>query len=184
MPPGQMRQGDDHGFLTHQELADWAKHYAGSQNGNDQQSLEWLVFALRRGETRANHFALPMNQIDEIAVFSAGISIPHPSPSVLGVFNLRSQMVSLFDLAELLGLGQTATHTAEQRLLIFDDQEGRRIAFLIHAVVALAQLDARNIQERTAADGDGFIRSIADFNHQNIGLLDRDTLLSGARQRL
>jgi purine-binding chemotaxis protein CheW len=62
----------------------------------------------------ADSYAIEMACAREVAVLPALTRLPDAPPSVLGVFNLRGEIVPVFDTARLLGVGTTsgASHVA------------------------------------------------------------------------
>jgi purine-binding chemotaxis protein CheW len=56
-------------------------------------------------------YAVPVNWVREVVVASTLSPLVTAPPNVLGLFNLRGQIVPLFDTAALLGLGAAAPAT-------------------------------------------------------------------------
>ena len=51
-------------------------------------------------------YAIEMRQVREVVASPMLASVPTAPPTLLGVFNLRGEIVPLFDTAALLGLGR------------------------------------------------------------------------------
>jgi len=81
-------------------------------------------------------FALPVGQVLEVAVLGSLAPVPGAPPSVLGVRNLRGQVLPVIDLAGLLG---TARPHGAQKLVI-TEEAGRRAGLAIDEVTDVAEL--------------------------------------------
>ena len=56
-------------------------------------------------------YAVETSQVREVVAAPELTALPTAPRSVLGVFNLRGEIVPVFDLANLLGLGTTPAHS-------------------------------------------------------------------------
>jgi purine-binding chemotaxis protein CheW len=56
-------------------------------------------------------YAVETSQVREVVAAPELTALPTAPRSVLGVFNLRGEIVPVFDLANLLGLGTTPEHS-------------------------------------------------------------------------
>ena len=81
-------------------------------------------------------FALPVGQVLEVAELGSLAPVPGAPPSVLGVRNLRGQVLPVIDLAGVLG---TAHARGAQRLVIAEEA-GRRAGLAIDEVTDVAEL--------------------------------------------
>lgn len=81
-------------------------------------------------------FALPVAQVLEVAELGQLAPVPGAPPSVLGVRNLRGQVLPVIDLATVLG---TSRESAAQKLVIAEEA-GRRAGFAIDEVTDVAEL--------------------------------------------
>jgi purine-binding chemotaxis protein CheW len=75
-------------------------------------------------------YALPVESVLEVAEPGAITPVPGASASVLGVRNLRGQVLPVFNLAAVLGVQADRT---QPRLLVAEDN-GRRAGFTIDEV--------------------------------------------------
>ena len=171
-------------FVSHAELAYWARSYASEADaGHDNvwEAAEWIIF--RIGSER---FTVSTKAIDEVAAVRGGAMLPHQSPFVLGLMNLRGESVLLFDLARILGLGGTTKKTPTQRALLFRDDEGRRTGFLVECIETVANLDADRFQDSIGGDEgrSGLIAAVGDMDGGSIGRIDVPALLAGVAEWL
>lgn len=84
------------------------------------------------GET----YAFPVEDVLEVADLGHIARVPGAGPDVLGVRNLRGEVLPVFDLASVLGI---AREGAAHRLLVVE-HGGHRAAFAIDDVLDVAEL--------------------------------------------
>lgn len=83
-------------------------------------------------------YAFAVEHVLEVAELGEIAPVPGAQGDVLGVRNLRGEVLPVFDLAAVFGIGRPA---AAQRLLIVE-HDGRRAGFAIDEVVDVGQLPA------------------------------------------
>jgi len=81
-------------------------------------------------------YALPVEQVLEVAELGEIAPVPGSPESVLGVRNLRGEVLPVFDLASVFGI---AREGARQRLLVAE-HGGRRAGFAIDEVTDVGLL--------------------------------------------
>lgn len=102
-------------------------------------------------------YALPVEQVVEVAEIGQIAPIPGAPAAVLGVRNLRGQVVPVIDLATILG---TPREEPAERLVITEDA-GRRAGLAIYDVTDVGDLagpvqemDSPFLSGSTLVDGD------------------------------
>jgi len=68
------------------------------------------------------HYALPVTGVREVAKLGHLTPVPGAPPAVLGVWNLRGDVMAVIDLAALLGLQSAG---AQDRIVVVEDGERR-----------------------------------------------------------
>ena len=91
-----------------------------------------LVLPVERG-----WYAVPMDSVDEVIARPEVALIPTAPSSLLGVFNLRGEIVPLFDTAALLETGSTKTGS---HIVVIRSTLGRG-GLLIHHAPESAELE-------------------------------------------
>jgi purine-binding chemotaxis protein CheW len=89
-----------------------------------------------RVRVRDEHYALPVENVLEVAELGELSAVPGAGPAVLGVRNLRGQVLPVFDLATLFGLpgeGRPA------RIVVTEDR-GRQTGLAIDEVTDVGEL--------------------------------------------
>jgi purine-binding chemotaxis protein CheW len=84
------------------------------------------------------HYALPVTEVLEIAEIGQVTPVPGAPPGVLGVRNLRGQVVPVIDLATMLGLSPDAEN---ERIVVTED-DGRRAALAVTGTADVGELGA------------------------------------------
>jgi chemotaxis signal transduction protein len=81
-------------------------------------------------------FAIPVGHVLEVAELGEVAVVPRARPEMLGVRNVRGQILPVIDLALLLGIPQT---TVPGRLVVAEDG-ARRAAFAVDQVSGVGEL--------------------------------------------
>lgn len=84
----------------------------------------------------AEEYALPVRHVPEVADLGDITPVPGTPAQVLGIRNLRGEVLPVFDMAS--GLGTTGSGTPER--LVLADAGGRRCALAVDAVVEVTEL--------------------------------------------
>ena len=82
------------------------------------------------------NFALPVTQVLEVAELGQLAPVPGSPASVLGVRNLRGQVLPVIDLGTVLG----TAHENRGGKLVIAEESGRRAGFAIDEVTDVAEL--------------------------------------------
>lgn len=98
---------------------------------------------------------------------------------MLGILNLRGQIVTVLDLARRLGLGSTKPDP--QCRVIIVNSAGGKVGILVHRISDVVSVDLRE-QGSPPANMRGiqgrFFTGVCKREHSLIGLLDIDKVLS------
>jgi chemotaxis signal transduction protein len=155
--------------LPEPELDYWTERYA--QGGAEVEHPGQAYVLVRLSGER---FAVAMQDLDEVATVTTGIALPHLDPRVLGLANVRGELLPLLDTAALLGLGTAYRLGGRNRTLVIRDQHGRRTGLPVDAVEAVEDLDPGTFQIRHGAPGGAPVRRVGVGEHkgQSLSLLD------------
>ena len=83
--------------------------------------------------------ALPIERVREVIVGQQYTSLPGSAQYVLGLINLRGQIITAIDLGVRLGRRPSAADP-EHRLVVVD-HEGRGVAFAVERLAGMAHVD-------------------------------------------
>jgi len=122
---------------------------------------------------------MEIRQIQEINKLSQLTRAPQAPADVLGILNLRGQIVTVLDLARRLGLG--STEPDPQCRVIIVNSAGGKVGILVHRISDVVSVELRE-QEPAPANMRGiqgrFFTGVCKREHSLIGLLDIDKVLS------
>lgn len=82
-------------------------------------------------------YALPVAQVLEVAELGTLAPVPGAPPAVLGVRNLRGQVLPVFDLGTVLGTSRDAPAAK----LVITEEAGRRAGLAIDEVTDVGELE-------------------------------------------
>jgi purine-binding chemotaxis protein CheW len=114
-------------------------------------------------------YAFAVEHVLEVAELGEIAPVPGAEAQVLGVRNLRGEVIPVFDLASVFGIPREGL---AQRLLIVE-HEGRRAGFAIDEVVDVAELAAPTEEAEST-----LLRGASLDDGQLVGLVDVGRLLA------
>jgi purine-binding chemotaxis protein CheW len=157
--------------MSDAELQEWARFYArsavDSQHADD--ASAYVIFVLG-GE----RFAVPLQDLDEVARVECGIGLDHASTLVIGLVNIRGEVVPMLDTAAALRVRGTYQLGSSNRTLVIRDEQGRRTALPVDRVQSIELIGPGQFQFFPDAEDSGAIRRIAIAEHDghSMTLLD------------
>lgn len=126
-------------------------------------------------------YAVPMTHVLEIQRAPGVTTIPHTPPWVLGVTNLRGEIVSVVDLRLFLGLERREQAELERLIVLRSLQDDMHVGVLVDRVLGIRQWTASAVSQPTAE----FVDSAAEYTHgvveqgnDLVSVLDCERLLS------
>lgn len=112
-------------------------------------ALELLCF--RAG---GQEYGLPLRSIQEIRSHQSALPIPGQDTAVLGVLDLRGQVIALLDLRRLLGLPPAPAEDAALRAVIVLVHEERRLGLVVDEVLDVLPVPSQRLRLRPQLPGD------------------------------
>lgn len=119
----------------------------------------------------AEDYALPVDSVLEIAEVGEVAPVPGAPAEVLGVRNLRGQVIPVIDLASLFGL---PTEAPCERIVVAEDG-GRSAALAVEAV-----LDVTDVSAAEESDSP-YLTGAALIDGTLVGLVDVEAVLTGVQ---
>lgn len=95
-------------------------------------------------EITGQKFAIDIMSVREIRGWTASTRLPQAPPHVLGMINLRGQVLPVIDFGARLGLGQSDPHAAS--VVIVTEIGDRLVGLLVDAVCDILTLDEGAMQ--------------------------------------
>jgi purine-binding chemotaxis protein CheW len=158
-----------------QEMRD--EYWRGIEEGvaaSEEQSEEFLVFRLRN-----ERFAMPTRMAREVLRIPRLVKVPRLDARILGIINLRGQIVAVTDLRPLLGLAGGEIPAGGQ--LVVTEAAGISTALVVDRVEGIRSFSLTSIEPLTEGLS-GFPRdAVSGQVHQEqtlILLLNMDTILA------
>lgn len=110
-------------------------------------------------------YAIPARLVLEVAKLGAMTPVPGAPAAVLGISNIRGQVIPVVDLAALLGLGRDRAEDPVRIVLVADGE--RRAALTVDSLVDVGPLpdateDAESVLLAGAAMVDGVLVGMVD----------------------
>ncbi len=167
-------------------LEDWTRHFAAPAAIEAPGAQSAFVFRIG-----ADWLALPAGVADEVAEPRAVHSVPHRSGIVLGLVNVRGELLVCVSLARLLGIAhdvqrhgpsRQGRHGDRSRLLVLRS-DGRRVVCPVdeaHGGFRHAQQDLSPPPATIA--GAAYTRAVLRWGNRTAGYLD-DGLIAQALER-
>jgi purine-binding chemotaxis protein CheW len=123
-------------------------------------------------------FAIDIMSVREIRGWSASTRLPHAPTHVLGMINLRGQVLPVVDFAARLGLGGTEPNAAS--VVIVSEIDGRLVGLLVDAVCDILTLGEGMLQAAPDVGDAGvqeFVRGVITAQDGIVTLLSLDAVI-------
>lgn len=121
---------------------------------------------------------MEIQQIQEINKMTQMTRVPQAPADVLGILNLRGQIVTVIDLARRLGLGSTEP-TPQTRIIIVNTAGGK-VGILVNRISDVVAVDLRH-KEASPANMRGiqgrFFNGVCKRDNGLVGLLNIERVL-------
>lgn len=111
----------------------------------------------------AENFALPVGEVLEVADLGQLAPVPGAPGSILGVRNLRGQVLPVIDLATVLG----TTGSTDRGKLVITEKAGRRAGLAIDQVTDVGELPGP-----TQETDSPFLSGSTLLNGELVGIVD------------
>jgi chemotaxis-related protein WspD len=175
----------DRPFLP-QYRHEWSTHFARPKQPGVPAKASALVFRLH-----AEWLALRTQVFQEVAEHRLIHSLPHRQPGiVLGLVNIRGELLICVSLGHLLGLERTPSSQTLRRTydrLLVTSSDGNRLAFPADEVRGIHRFHLSELKEPPATlakSNSSYTQGVLPWAGRSVGLLDADRLLSSLNRSL
>lgn len=137
-------------------------------------NMQMVVFKLSNEE-----FAIEVSSIEAIIKLQAITKVPHAPAHVVGVTNLRGNIVPVIDLKKRLNLLETE-HNADTRIIVAILQDSK-VGMVVDAVSQVIEIDESQIEptpQITTSIDSAYIRGIVKVEKLLVILLDLEKIFS------
>ena len=124
-------------------------------------------------------YAVPVTRVQEIVRLQPITIIPRAPEYVLGMTNLRGQVIPVIDLVKRLGLGQVQ-QTKASRIMVAE-LPGQMVGMMVDNVISVAQLPRSKIEPPppvVRSVDSQFIEGLSHYQDNLLILLDLDKVLT------
>lgn len=145
-----------------------------AKNNADDPMLQWVTFRLD-GET----YGVNVMQVQEVLRHSEIAPVPGAPSYVLGIINLRGNVVSVIDTRNRFGLA--AGEITEQSRIVIIEAERHVIGILVDAVAEVVYLRQSEIETAPNVGNEEsarFIQGVCPRSDELLILVDLDKLLT------
>jgi purine-binding chemotaxis protein CheW len=147
---------------------------AAQKTVSDDPVLQWVTFRLA-GET----YGVNVMQVQEVLRYTEIAPVPGAPEYVLGIINLRGNVVTVIDTRNRFGL-DSGELTDNTRIVIIE-AEGHVIGILVDSVAEVVYLRQSEIETAPNVGNDEsakFIQGVCHKNEELLILIELDKLLS------
>jgi purine-binding chemotaxis protein CheW len=147
---------------------------AAQKTTSDDPVLQWVTFRLA-GET----YGINVMQVQEVLRYTEIAPVPGAPEYVLGIINLRGNVVTVIDTRNRFGLGSDEI-TDNTRIVIIE-AEGHVIGILVDSVAEVVYLRQSEMETAPNVGNDEsakFIQGVCHKNDELLILIELDKLLS------
>jgi chemotaxis-related protein WspD len=164
---------------------EWSAHFAREDEPGPPARSSALLFRIR-----LEWLGLPTQAFQEVAERKHIHPLPHRRQgTVLGLANIRGELLICVDLGRLLGLGSGLAQDLAQgydRLLVVN-WEGQRLVFPVDEVHGIHRFQSRELKAppaTVAKSAVSFSRGVLSWQQKSVGFLDAPTLFTALDRSL
>lgn len=136
--------------------------------------LQWVTFRLEN-----ESYGINVMQVQEVLRYTEIAPVPGAPPYVLGIINLRGNVVTVIDTRSRFAL--TNTETTDQTRIVIIEAENQVVGILVDAVAEVVYLRQSEIETTPNVGNDEsakFIQGVCHKNDELLILVDLEKLMS------
>ncbi len=131
--------------------------------------FEFLGFYLER-----ELFGVPLKEVVEISRLLPIVPVPFSSSLILGVINVRGEIIPVVDLRKILRLGKSRE---EERVVLVESPKGK-VGILVDEVVGVIRIEEERLEPNPMTGRySGYIRNVAQLPQGLISILEFDRVI-------
>lgn len=136
-------------------------------------ATQQIIFRVNEGE-----YGLDVSQVNAIETLTDVVPVPNAANHILGIMNLRGEVLPVFSLRTKFGLQEVPV--SEQTKVIITASNGVTIAFKVDEVKEIIECDDAKLTDFPSiarTQDTAYVDRVANHNGRLILLLDQDKLL-------
>jgi chemotaxis-related protein WspD len=163
-------------------LAEWTNHFAEPKQAQESETHSAVIFRIG-----AEWLALPTQVVSEVTNALTIHSLPHRrSGVVIGLANVRGELVVCASLAHALGVGPAAAakqnklRSQQARLLVIRREDVRMVCPVdeVHGTHRFQSRELQEVPSTIVKAAASYSKAILSWDKHSVGLLDEDRLFS------
>jgi chemotaxis-related protein WspD len=163
-------------------LAQWTSHFAVPEQAQESETHSAVIFRIG-----AEWLALPTQVVSEVTNTLTIHSLPHRRNGVvIGLANVRGELVVCASLAHVLGVGPAAeanhnkTHIQHARLLVIRWEDVRMVCPVdeVHGIHRFQSRELREVPTTIVKAATSYSKAILSWDNHSVGLLNEERLFS------
>jgi chemotaxis-related protein WspD len=176
-------------------VSEWTRHYSQPKTlkGSIGDAAEGEALAIIIFRVCREWLALPARVVMEVTELRPIHSLPHRRGVVLGLTNIRGELLPCLSLGQVLSVQQpgeldrsAASGQPDGRLLVTRRGDAR-IVFPVDHVEGIHRINAKdrqNLPATIARDSNTYSKAIVTWRNKSVGLLDDERLFTALRRSL
>ena len=137
-------------------------------------ATQQVIFRVNEGE-----YGLDVSQVNAIETLTDVVPVPNAANHILGIMNLRGDVLPVFSLRTKFGLQEVPVN--EQTKIIVTKSNGVAIAFKVDEVKEIIECDEGKLTDFPSiarSQDTAYVDRVANHNGRLILLLDQDGVLN------
>ncbi len=131
--------------------------------------FEFLGFYLEK-----ELFGVPLREVVEISKLLPIVPVPFSSPLILGVINVRGEILPVIDLKTILRLRK---EKEEERVVLVESPKGK-VGILVDEVVGVVRIEEEKLEPNPMVGRySEFVRNVAQLPYGLISILEFDRIV-------
>ena len=147
---------------------------ANATKGAEDPILQWVTFRLEN-----ESYGINVMQVQEVLRYTEIAPVPGAPPYVLGIINLRGNVVTVIDTRSRFGLPDA--DTTDQTRIVIIEAENQVVGILVDAVAEVVYLRQSEIETTPNVGNEEsakFIQGVCHKNDELLILVDLEKLMS------
>ena len=136
--------------------------------------LQWVTFRLEN-----ESYGINVMQVQEVLRYTEIAPVPGAPPYVLGIINLRGNVVTVIDTRQRFGL--STSDTTDQTRIVIIEAENQVVGILVDAVAEVVYLRQSEIETTPNVGNEEsakFIQGVCHKNDELLILVDLEKLMT------
>ncbi len=172
-----IEEGKD--IVIQEESEEFLPEWDYGYNKGEEALIQLVVFALAKEK-----YGIDIYNVREIINPVEIVRVPRSQKSLLGVINLRGNVIPVFDFRVMFGFNKHSTFGEDSRFMIIESGE-RLLAFIVDRVFFVSKVPLENIEpvppHLQLYIGSEFISGVAKIEDDVLAIIDIEKLINSTK---